>query len=198
LWNKIWRNDIIDRYHIRFPDGCHHEDDAFWYLYGFCAKRICYLREKLYHYFIRTGSIMDDYAHLKMKNRFDRILISHFVFDFLKKHHLLQKYSADICRVFYLQVKSSCRFLTQDEITEQLEEVNHRLISDLGPDYFLGYYRQNLFLPLKRKKLMTVLAECIWYGLCWCLVSSRRRPKYSQRLLKSMFHLSCLRERKTA
>ena len=190
LWNKIWRKEIIDRYHIRFPEGCNHEDDAFWAIYSFCAEKILYLPQKLYHYFIRSGSIMDDYVNLKMKNRLDRMRSSHFVFDFLKTHNLLQRYSDDMCRIFYRQLKACLHFLTDDEVVEQITIVNQRLANDLHIPCFLTYYHHELFLFLKPKNPLILLAGLIWYGLRWCVSSPTRQHKYRRRLLKNMFYLT--------
>lgn len=58
-WAKIYRTDIIRRYHVRFPVGLKYEDELFWPTYTLWINRITYLTDKLYIYRRRPGSIMN-------------------------------------------------------------------------------------------------------------------------------------------
>ncbi len=194
LWNKIWRKDIIDRYHIRFPTGCHHEDDAFWYMYGFCAERLFYLKKPLYHYLIRSGSIMDDEARLRIDNKWDRMRIADFVLSFLRQNNLSSRYPAEIYRLFYTQLKACRRFLTPPEIAERVHDINMRLYALFGLPYRLGYYPPELFLFLKPKKtIISVLGLC-WNGFRFGVSWGKRRTKYRRRFLRNLFYLSCVKK----
>lgn len=66
MWNKLFKKDIISD--IIFPSGKIHEDEAVTFSLLYKAKKIIYLRENLYYYLDRRGSIMD--TDIK-KNRFN-------------------------------------------------------------------------------------------------------------------------------
>lgn len=55
-WNKMYRRDLIGD--IRYPEGRIHEDEATTFKYLYKAKRVGWTNEKLYHYTMRSGSIM--------------------------------------------------------------------------------------------------------------------------------------------
>lgn len=109
LWNKIFKTDIIKKYHICFPNGLIHEDNAFWYMYAVLSKNIYYHSEKLYNYTIRPCSIM----RLSQNTIDDNWLgIGIYFYQFLENNNLLREKSDVIYKVltylvskWYRQVK---------------------------------------------------------------------------------------------
>ena len=75
LWNKIFKRDLIDRYHITFPNIREHDDDAFVFQYLYAATAVYGLPEKLYHYCLRKNSIMSTFLLTPQKaNKWDILL----------------------------------------------------------------------------------------------------------------------------
>lgn len=101
LWNKIFKKSIIKRQGTCFPDGCEHDDDAFWLLYGMFAKTIFFLPDVLYNYRIRAGSIMGNYFDRRPKDKYDRLKICNFAYSFLQNKGMAPGTSpvfAEFCR----------------------------------------------------------------------------------------------------
>lgn len=57
-WGKIYRRDLYEGEHIRYPEGQIHEDQSTTFRLFYAARRIAYLPTVLYSYRIRSGSIM--------------------------------------------------------------------------------------------------------------------------------------------
>ncbi len=57
-WNKLYKMDIINKYHCRFPEGLINEDELYLWTYMVHCEKYYYLNEKLYNYLRRSGSIM--------------------------------------------------------------------------------------------------------------------------------------------
>lgn len=123
LWNKIWKNEIIKKFNIKFPTGHEHDDDAFWYMYSFVSNRIMFVERVLYNYCIRSGSIMDNYFLAKPKNREDRLNIALFVLDWLKKLDILKENIIQFYRIFDTQIKNMAIFFERKDIINLLKQV---------------------------------------------------------------------------
>lgn len=57
-WNKLYKTDIINKYHCRFPEGLINEDELFVWTYMIHCRNYYYLHEPLYNYLRRSNSIM--------------------------------------------------------------------------------------------------------------------------------------------
>ena len=55
-WNKIFRSDIIDKHHIRFPNIQRLEDTNFVYQYLCHCSTICFIDRRLYKYSVFVDS----------------------------------------------------------------------------------------------------------------------------------------------
>ncbi|MBR6231702.1 MAG: glycosyltransferase [Alphaproteobacteria bacterium] len=161
LWNKIWRRDLIERYHIRFPEGHEHDDDAFWYMYSIVAKSIFFLKKPLYHYFLRVGSIMSSQVEKKPKNKMDRIAVSEYVLNFLVRNKLQHKKAYLMAQFFRRQLKGVRKFFTPQEISDLCEEINEKIQSQLSTHYKIVYSKTNNQLTLKRKGYLQLLYKKI-------------------------------------
>ncbi len=127
FWNKIWKKEILDKYQILFPEGHEHDDDAFWLQYSFVANKIFYLKKKLYHYFIRSNSIMDNYFNKQPKNRNDRLAISEYVFNFLIKNNLLEKYEDAMIDIYNVQLNGCYKFFSPEENEQNCLQINEKI-----------------------------------------------------------------------
>lgn len=86
-WAKIYRTDIIRRYHVWFPVGLKHEDEFFWHAYTLWINRITYLTDKLYIYRRRAGSIMNIVSQGRTLD-LDTLKIANYFFRYCNRHGL--------------------------------------------------------------------------------------------------------------
>lgn len=56
VWDKIFRRSLIERYHLRFPQGAWYEDAPFVQSYLAVSRRMYAVDEMLYEYVIRGGA----------------------------------------------------------------------------------------------------------------------------------------------
>ena len=123
LWNKIWKKSIVDKYNIKFPSGCEHDDDAFCFMYFLVSKTVFLISQHLYHYTIRENSIMENYNNKKMKNKWDRIIISKFIGDYLIKNKLLEKNKDVLLNIFKWQIQNLQKIFSLQETLPMIEEL---------------------------------------------------------------------------
>ena len=85
--NKIFRRDLIEKHHLRFPVGLKYEDTFFTAAYMFASTSVFFVNEPLYRYFRREGSIMSQTWSKETENDFsiDHIRI------FVELHDLLAR-----------------------------------------------------------------------------------------------------------
>lgn len=57
-WNKMYRKKLFEDYDIWYPKGLKHEDAMTTYKLFSKAKKVAYLDVSLYHYVVRSSSIM--------------------------------------------------------------------------------------------------------------------------------------------
>ena len=188
LWNKIWRRDLVEKYGIRFPEGHEHDDDAFWYMYAMIAKNIFYLKTPLYHYFLRSGSIMSTQANKQPKNKMDRIAISEYVLDFLLKHNL-QKHTDLMVNIYRCQISNNKHFFNEKELTTICLNTTQKLQQQFLNQKIISYYAGNVLLIDNNKKLYQLCLEYLYYHLCyifWILCQNKKKvTRYRKKIFKN-------------
>lgn len=80
-WGKLYRKELFDT--VRFPVGKLFEDLGTIYKILFQAQRVVLLKERLYYYLQRPGSIMNSAFSIK---KMDRITISREILEFVEKY----------------------------------------------------------------------------------------------------------------
>lgn len=157
LWNKIFRREFIERFGIYFPEGCEHDDDAFWMLCGLFADSIYFSTRRLYNYRIRANSIMSNYFNKKPKNKYDRYKVCNFVYDFLQKKELL---AANLSAVsdFYRRQVGMMYFdlFSSAELAEIVGDLNNRHL-----DYLFAF-SQGKIISARRQGI----ENAGWWKLC--------------------------------
>jgi glycosyltransferase involved in cell wall biosynthesis len=59
IWGKLWRNDCLKKYDLKFYEKLHYFDDSLFYWQGLLlTTKISIVPEFLYHYYVRENSIM--------------------------------------------------------------------------------------------------------------------------------------------
>lgn len=64
-WNKLYRTELFRKNHIEYPEGRLYEDCLTTYKLYACAKEVAFIREALYYYVRRNGSITTTNTLLK-------------------------------------------------------------------------------------------------------------------------------------
>lgn len=68
-WNKLYRRDLFfTPEHIRYPVGKLHEDEFITYKLLYTANRVVFVKEPLYYYIQRSGSIMANYTERNLND----------------------------------------------------------------------------------------------------------------------------------
>ena len=93
VWNKLFKKELFDDMSLRFSKGKIYEDTRLVPKLFVKAKKISYVDDALYHYIIRSGSLMtssDLQKNLDIMDAFDDII------DFFKKEKLYHQFKAEI------------------------------------------------------------------------------------------------------
>lgn len=135
LWNKIFKKSIIDKYNITFPNGYEFDDDSFVYQYLQSINSVFTIKDELYNYFIRPGSIMTSLDHSKRIGHINGSL-SHTILS-LKNNNFLNdgKFIEDICFRKLNWTRSFLKKSEQDILyrqfkSEVLKHLSSNIISD--------------------------------------------------------------------
>jgi glycosyltransferase involved in cell wall biosynthesis len=91
-WNKIYRRDIIEKYNLEFPVGLYYEDNPFWFAYRSLCAKIFFIKDKLYVYNRRGGTITSDGFSGKTSVRFvDNIRNAVYLYEWFVKNALYER-----------------------------------------------------------------------------------------------------------
>lgn len=90
FWNKLYHKELIKRGRLSFPDGLIYEDDVFFYDAAPSARELFYVKDKLYFYVQRPGSIMNSRQDWK-KFCDDRIRANEAVGSYYLEHGFMEQ-----------------------------------------------------------------------------------------------------------
>lgn len=98
VWNKLFRRSIINRYNIHCPEGMQNEDIYFTLAYMMLSKTIYFIRDSVYHYVHRPGSITSYSRGKKYDHKgLDNFRATSALFnDYVRKYNLLPKFKGFI------------------------------------------------------------------------------------------------------
>ncbi len=91
LWNKIFKKEIIDKYHICFPEKIWCDDRAFIMKYLACSDNVFVLKDRLYNYRLTPKSYCENVHNKKYKNFYDTIFAMQDVKRFFTQNELMEK-----------------------------------------------------------------------------------------------------------
>ena len=138
-WDKIFRKSIIDAHNIRFPEGLLHEDHVFFWHYALFMKKAYFIPDKLYNYYQRKGSIVNNVRSGNWSKNFDKLKICDRVFDIFVKEGVFEEYRTifieNLFMSLFLQslrevksIKSLCKFAKKLIYKWQLQYDNYFFI----------------------------------------------------------------------
>ena len=89
-WNKLYKTDIINKFHCRFPEGLVNEDEYFLWEYMIHCKKYYYLQDKLYCYLRRANSITGKIYSTPAAT--DILKIEKLIYELVEKYADIEKY----------------------------------------------------------------------------------------------------------
>ena len=156
VWNKLYRKSFVDENKIDFAEGLDFEDHKFIFKSLFTAKRIYFIREKLYVYrHSREGSILSDtrmFDHIKIYDIVEKILketnnYEKFRLDFLryKVHNILYYYTMIKPKYKKEYYKKMVKSLKATKMKEEEINILNKDYPDLKP-----ILEENLITKIKK------------------------------------------------
>lgn len=129
-WNKLYKTEIINKYHCRFKEGVIHEDELFVWTYMVHCNKYYYLNEKLYYYLRRADSIIGKKNDsIKM---LDIVKIQNDIYRTVEKYKNINDYQEYLTRNYIKVVKGIFYDLPKKYKKDALtmingyfEEINH-------------------------------------------------------------------------
>jgi glycosyltransferase involved in cell wall biosynthesis len=141
VWNKLYRKQLFDDNKIDFAEGLDFEDHKVIFKSLFTAKRIYFIREKLYVYrHSREGSILSD----NDTRMFDHIKIYDIVENILKETNNWEKFHLDFLRYkvhnilyYYTMIKDEYKEEYYNKMVKSLQatKMSEEEINILNKDY---------------------------------------------------------------
>lgn len=86
--DKIFKASIISDYHLTFPRGLNNEDYYFYNCYMSVISYVYFIKDQLYRYVRRGGSIMSNSFECNQKS-FDHYHVAEKLFTFYESHSLI-------------------------------------------------------------------------------------------------------------
>lgn len=166
-WNKIYKRSLLNKFHIRFPDGLVFESYPFWGAYSSVAKKVTFIPDRLYKYRRREGGIMAG-ASAQKTPFIDYVKSIELLYDWLIKNDLWTKFQWNFYRLFLFCVRSAYLYANSDEDREKIYScvrkfleradydkelvgrLRHRGIELLKENKYNKLQKINSFLSVKR------------------------------------------------
>lgn len=171
--NKLFKNEILRKKRIIFPEGLHYEDALFWMEYAINSNNIHFIDAYFYNYRRRQDSTMSktfkrgDYAieHLYIIDEF---------FKYLKMHEKFSKEIDLFVSVFKSYFYFAYSFSPNDKQQEVLEKATNYALT-----FFKGTKVRNRFISLLQKKDYEKLfePELTFWETLFCLKNMPKSDK---------------------
>ncbi len=97
--NKIFKRDLIKKFHIQFPCGLNNEDYCFFVKYASIANKVYFLNRQFYQYLRHSGSIMAE-TFLKSPKAIDHLKIMEDICAFYQQNNLITKHRHMVAAFF--------------------------------------------------------------------------------------------------
>lgn len=112
---KIYRRELIEKNHIRFPEGMYYEDFYFWFVCAAHAKGLVFVPARLYHYRQRNGSTMHNSLKKKPNQDVDYIRIAECLWGYFKAHSFESLWDGFIAECLSSLLKSAIEYTPDQE-----------------------------------------------------------------------------------
>lgn len=157
---KIMRRSIIEKYHLRFPEGIWYEDYCFKYEYLSVCSTVYIYQKQFYHRTLRNSSIMGQSRQGNPKS-LDRFAAYDIVCSFLKDNGLWET-RKKLVQLIYETSKRQVRTYSS-ELQERAKQLQREFAAKYGLDQLFAS-------PAGRNKKQSdkpkVVSEIRCYGFC--------------------------------
>lgn len=159
LWNKIFRKELVDQYHIAFPIGYEHDDSAFVWQYLSVSKSYYGLNRQLYHYIIHPNSLMTNFfSNINGPKKLDFVYALAYFLQFLHKNNLLKKYGSYFELIFIRYFSWYFNLVSPLTKISLLKTVRDEILPTLPQDIV----QRNPFLGIVEQQLYDRLVDLSW------------------------------------
>jgi hypothetical protein len=165
--NKIYKRDIIEKYHIRMPEDMHFEDVYFNDCYWAVTRTMYFYHRALYNYVRHDDSIMSN-TYKKSGIGSDHYFVMKPEYEFLREHNLVGRYNS----FFWRRFSNSIAFAAEYSNRAKWKEVRadalsflalHKEEIDVLPEDIKRHISQQTSW-LKQLKVRTYLAFATIYN----------------------------------
>ena len=139
VWNKIMRRSIVEKILPFYKTVRVHEDNLLWYLYSLNADSVFFVKNSLYHYLLRPGSIMSEVALKTCDSsvKMNRILVINHVLDYLKSLQNPTKKEQELAvTICEYMLREASKQLNDKERQEVCNSINERVMATLRTEVF--------------------------------------------------------------
>lgn len=176
LCNKIFKKDLIEKYHIKFPLKHEHDDDCFFMQYLSIAQNICFLDDQLYNYYVHSGSMSEHYQTRNIKHLYDKFYALKTYYAFLIRNKLLEKRRDFFAWFLFLEYSCMIKNMKKSEIIklQQMMEETFCFSGNTFIKYIFKHHKKIVFGKIKilEQKVQTKViskTQIEWYLLYeWC------------------------------
>jgi glycosyltransferase involved in cell wall biosynthesis len=134
LWNKIYRQEVIEQNHVTFPEGLSYDDFVFTRAYLLVSRRGWYLQERLYNYRQRPDSVMGQTRLSSFDRVADHLAVVMALLRFMKARHLLSGRETFLVDYFMSHFHAACRY-TPAESREEIYDLAGRCLQELEANF---------------------------------------------------------------
>jgi len=156
-WNKIFKKDLFNEKTMRFEEGKIYEDLRLIPKLYLEANKISYVKEPLYHYIIREGSIMTSSG---IKKNMDIISAFRDIVDYFKKKNVYDKFKDEIeyLVIDHALIASCVRVVKMSNFKDLKKNVEPfiKYVNENFPNYFNNKYYSEI---TKNKKIVLKLIQ---------------------------------------
>lgn len=130
VWNKVFKREVIERHHCRFPQGIlYGEDAAFCYCVAAEAQDVFFLQKRLYHYMQHEDSAMGKESVVKARSA-DQLHAVRYVNQFYQRAGLFPHAKVYIKEFFDMSYGIAMRGIVKNQVS--IREYAYELAKELG------------------------------------------------------------------
>ncbi len=156
IWSKLYKKSFLIDNNIFFPEHLSYEDNYFAYLLVMYVKRIYFLEDYLYHYFINLNSTV---VSKNASHHFDRLTVELMKLEALESRGFMSTYHSEIeynfLLVYYLNTLHIIFTRFQIIPTDTLSNMRIQ-VKEHFPDYKDNPYVKTLLSNLYQILLKTI------------------------------------------
>ncbi len=152
-WNKLYKNAIIKKFNLQFPEGLINEDEYWLWAYMIHCSTYVLANEAVYFYLQRSDSIMG--KRVQNKKIMDIIEIHSRIYQYVSQYKNMEIYNPILTEHFI----TDSQYLLQDARPEFIEEIKQKIFVYATKVNNNDKIRQRFFpsLIIKRQKIGSIL-----------------------------------------